>query len=157
VPLAGQDMSRWDAGMIEEAERLLVRAGSLGELGRYQLEAAVQAVHAARRLTGVTDWPAIVTLYDALLLLGGSPVVTVNRAVAVAEIEGAGAGLAALDTLAGSPRMADYQPYWAARAGLLAEAGEIVAARQAYERAIGLETDPAVRRFLQDRKARLLA
>jgi RNA polymerase sigma-70 factor (ECF subfamily) len=157
VPLAEQEMGRWDIGMIEEAERLLVRAGSLGELGRYQLEAAVQAVHAARRLTGVTDWPAIVTLYDALLLLGGSPVVTVNRAVALSEIEGPAAGLAALDTLAGSPRMADYQPYWAARAGLLAKAGEVVAARQAYERAIGLETDPAVRRFLQDRKARLLA
>jgi len=157
VPLAGQEMTRWDTGMIEEAERLLIRAGSLGGLGRYQLEAAVQAVHAARRLTGVTDWPAIVTLYDALLLLGGSPVVTVNRAVAVSEIEGPAAGLAALDTLAGSPRMADYQPYWAARAGLLAKAGDVVAARQAYERAIGLETDPAVRRFLHDRKERLLA
>jgi RNA polymerase sigma-70 factor, ECF subfamily len=157
VPLAEQDLERWDIAMIEEAEGLLVSAGSLGELGRYQLEAAVQAVHAARRLTGVTNWAAIVTLYDALLLLGGSPVVTLNRAVALAEIEGPAAGLAALDTLHDSPRMADYQPYWAARAELLASAGDIVQARHAYDRAMGLETDPAVRRFLQDRKARLLA
>jgi RNA polymerase sigma-70 factor (ECF subfamily) len=157
VPLAEQHIQLWNAEMIGEAEKLLVRAGALSGLGRYQLEAAVQAVHAARRLTGLTDWPAIVTLYDALLLLGGSPVVTVNRAVALSDVEGPAAGLAALDGLADSPRMADYQPYWAARAGLLGRVGDVTAARQAYERAIGLESDPAARRFLTERKARLLA
>ena len=88
MPLGEQDLSLWDAGMIEEAEARLVRAGELseaGRIGRYQLEAAVQAVHAARRLTGRTDWPALVTLYDALAIVGGSPVVAINRAVAIAE------------------------------------------------------------------------
>ena len=101
VPLGEQDLSLWDAGMIEEAEARLVRAGELseaGRIGRYQLEAAVQAVHAARRLTGRTDWPALVTLYDALAIVGGSPVVAINRAVAIAETVGPQAALAELDS-----------------------------------------------------------
>ena len=162
VPLGEQDLSLWDAGMIEEAEARLRRAGKLSEerIGRYQLEAAVQAVHAARRLTGRTDWPALVTLYDALALVGGSPVVALNRAVAIAETVGPQAALAELDALAGdatwSARLADYQPYWAARAGLLAKLGDAPEAIRAYERAIGLERDPAVRAFLAERKAGLV-
>ena len=108
-----------------------------------------------RRLTGAADWAAIEKLYDALLALTGSPVVAINRAVAIAETHGPVAGLAQLDALADDARLADYQPYWAARAGLLARTGDTAAAASAYERAIGLESDPAVRRFLQARRAGL--
>lgn len=123
-------------------------------IGRFQLEAAVQSAHAARRLTGRTDWAAIAELYDALLAETGSPVVAINRAVALAELHGPAAGLAALDALTEDRRLVEYQPYWAARAGLLARAGNPGAADLAYERAIGLEPDPAVRRFLQQRRNR---
>ena len=126
-----------------------------GSIGRYQLEAAVQSAHVIRRLTGRADWAAIVQLYDALAALTGSPVVALNRSIAVAEIDGAEAGLAALDALANEPRFADYQPYWAARAGLLERAGRSIDADEAYRRAIGLEADPVVRRFLQTRRDRL--
>ena len=127
----------------------------MGVIGRYQLEAAVQSAHGVRRRTGAADWAAIVQLYDALTAMTGSPVVAINRAVALAETGHAAAGLAALDALADDARLADYQPYWAARAGLLARTGDATAADQAYERAIGLESDPAVRRFLQTRRAAL--
>lgn len=157
VPLAQQDPQAWDHALIDEAEALLRRASVFGSIGRYQLEAAVQSAHVIRRLTGRTDWAAIVQLYDALAALTGSPVVALNRSIAIAEIRGARAGLAALDELAGEPRFADYQPYWAARAGLLERAGRVDAADEAYRRAIGLEADPAVRRFLQQRRDRLAA
>ncbi len=153
VPLAEQDPRRWQAALIEEGEALLLRASGLGRIGRFQLEAAVQSAHAARRRTGRTDWQAILRLYDALLAGTGSPVVAINRAVALAELHDARAGLAALDALAGDRRLAEYQPYWAARAGLLARAADADAADAAYERAIGLEPDPAVRRFLAERRA----
>jgi RNA polymerase sigma-70 factor, ECF subfamily len=152
VPLAEQDPQAWDHTLIDEAEALLHRASGLGRsvsFGRYQLEAAVQSAHAVRRLTGRADWAAIEQLYDALAALTGSPVVAINRAVALAETRGAPAGLAALDALADDARLADYQPYWAVRAGLLARSGDASAASAAYLRAIGLEADPAVRRFLQ--------
>jgi RNA polymerase sigma-70 factor, ECF subfamily len=151
VPLAQQDPAQWDDALIDDAEVLLRRAGGMGRIGRYQLEAALQSAQVIRRRTGRADWPAIAQLYDALLALTGSPVVAINRAVAIAETRGAAAGLAALDEIASDPRLADYQPYWAARAGLLARANEIAAAESAYQRAIGLEADPAVRRFLQER------
>jgi RNA polymerase sigma-70 factor (ECF subfamily) len=157
VPLRDQDPSAWDAPMIAEAEALLRRASLLGKPGRYQLEAAVQSAHAARRFTGRTDWPAIERLYRALAMLTGSPVVAINRAVAIAATRGPDAGLAALDAIAGDPRLAQYQPYWAARAELLARAGERAAAQLAYQRAIGLERDPAVRRFLQRRQNEMRA
>jgi RNA polymerase sigma-70 factor (ECF subfamily) len=115
----------------------------------------VQSAHGARRASGRTDWAAIERLYDALASIIDSPVVAINRAIAVAEARGPDAGLAALDALADDPRLAEYQPYWAARAGLLARSGEIDAAEQAYDRAIGLEADPAVRDFLQRRLAQL--
>ncbi len=155
VPLAEQDPQLWNASLIEEAEALLFRASRMGAIGRYQLEAAVQSAHVARRSTGRTDWAAIERLYDALATIIDSPVVGINRAIAVAEARGPAAGLAALDTLADDARLAEYQPYWAARAGLLARSGETDAAAQAYDRAIGLEADPAVRDFLQQRRAQL--
>lgn len=155
VALPDQNPALWDSGLIDEAEALLRRAGAMGAIGRYQLEAAVQSAHVVRRLSGQADWTAILHLYDALFALTGSPVVAINRAVAVAETSGPGAGLAALDALSGDARLALYQPYWAARAGLLARSDDVVAADEAYERAIGLETDAAVRRFLQQRRAEL--
>ena len=160
VPLAEQDPQAWDHELIDEAEALLRRASTIGSIvtiGRYQLEAAVQSAHVIRRLAGRADWTAIVQLYDALAALTGSPVVALNRSIAIAELRGAVAGLAALDELADEPRFADYQPYWAARAGLLERAGHVGAADDAYRRAIGLEADPAVRRFLQQRRERLAA
>jgi RNA polymerase sigma-70 factor (ECF subfamily) len=155
VPLADQDPAAWDAGLIEEAEALLARANALPGTGRYQLEAAVQSAHGVRRITGRSDWEAIERIYAALLSMTGSPAVAINRAVALAELRGPAAGLEALDALAGDARLAQYQPYWAARAGLLARTGELEAADEAYERAIGLERDPAVRRFLGRRRAAL--
>ncbi|ESX12340.1 MULTISPECIES: DUF6596 domain-containing protein, partial [unclassified Mesorhizobium] len=153
VPLAGQDCRLWDHALIDEAEALLGHAATMGVIGRYQLEAAVQSVHATRRRTGQTDWAAIRNFYDALSAISGSPVISINRAVAIAEAEGAAAGLAALYVLGDDKRLNDYQPYWAARAGLLARLGNAAQAVEAYDRAIGLERDPAVRRFLQAKRA----
>jgi RNA polymerase sigma-70 factor (ECF subfamily) len=157
VPLAEQDPALWNARLIDEAETLLLRASALGAIGRYQLEAAVQSAHAARRLTGRSDWAAIAPIYDALAAMTDSPVVRINRAVAVAEARGAAAGLAALDALPDDERLAAYQPYWAARAELLARSGERDAADEAYRKAIGLESDPAVRDFLHRRRMALSA
>jgi RNA polymerase sigma-70 factor, ECF subfamily len=155
VPLSKQDPALWDAAMVDEAERLLQRASSHGRIGRFQLEAAVQSVHAARRTNGRTDWVAILELYDGLLELTHSPVVAVNRAAALGETAGPAAGLAPLDELAADPRMAAYQPYWAARADLLARLGRRASADAAYAQAILLEPDAAVRRFLEQRRARI--
>ncbi|HVH81709.1 MAG TPA: DUF6596 domain-containing protein [Stellaceae bacterium] len=155
VPLDAQDPLLWNAGLIDEEETLLSRSGRMGAIGRYQLEAAVQSAHVVRRQTGRADWPAIERLYDALLVLTGSPVVAINRAVAIAENRGPAAGLAALDALAGEARLRDYQPYWAARAEMLARIADIPAAGAAYQQPIGLEADPAVRRFLQRRQEAL--
>ena len=155
VPLAEQDPASWDGGLIDEAEALLSRASALPGTGRYQLEAAVQSAHNVRRLVGRSDWAAIERIYDALFALTGSPVVALNRAVALAETRGAATGLEALDALAADRRLAQYQPYFAARAVLLARTGDAKGADAAYERAIGLESDPAVRRFLQRRRAEL--
>ena len=155
IPLGEQDPALWDAAMMAEAESLLLRASTKGAIGRYQLEAAVQSAHAVRRRSGRTDWAAVVDLYDALWALTESPVVALNRAIAIAEALGPVAGLAALQSLAEDARLSDYQPYWAARAQLFARTGEVAAAEQAYQQAIGLERDPAVRRFLQRRQAAL--
>jgi RNA polymerase sigma-70 factor, ECF subfamily len=157
VPLAQQDTALWDAALIDEAEAVLRKASSFDCIGRFQLEAAVQSAHVVRRRTGRADWEAIDKLYEALATLTDSPVVRINRAVAVAETRGPMAGLSLLDELAPDPRMADYQPYWAARAGLLARTGAVREAGEAYERATGLERDPAVRQFLQQQRLALTA
>lgn len=155
VPLGEQDPAVWDDRMIEEAERILLRASSLGRVGRYQLEGAIQSAHVCRRRSGRGNWSEVVQLYDALLAISGSPVVAINRALAIAEMDGAVAGLEAMEEVAGDARLAEYQPYWAARAELLARTGGLDEARRAYEMAIGLERDESVRRFLQVRLAGL--
>jgi RNA polymerase sigma-70 factor, ECF subfamily len=155
VPLTDQAVERWDQPAIEEAEGLLKSAGAMGAPARFQLEAAVQSVHAARRLTGTTDWEAIVVLYDALFALTASPVVAVNRAAAVAHARGPAAGLELLDDVGANGGLAGFEPYWVARADLCAKLGDVVAARSADSLAIGLQTDPAARAFLIEQLAAL--
>jgi RNA polymerase sigma-70 factor (ECF subfamily) len=155
VPLAEQDPAVWDSQMIDAAEALLRRGSALGSIGRYQLEGALQSAHVHRRRTGHANWAEVVQLYDVLFALARSPVVAINRAVAIAELRGPRYGLDAMPDVAADVRLAEYQPYWAARAALLAKTGSHAEARQAYEIAIGLERDPAVRRFLQHRQLAL--
>jgi RNA polymerase sigma-70 factor (ECF subfamily) len=155
VPLDEQDVALWDERLIVEAEALLRRASALEGIGRFQLEAAVQSAHVVRRRDGRADWAAIERLYEALETLTASPVVSINRAIAIAQTQGPQAGLQLLGSLAADVRLADYQPYWAARAGLLARTGDIPQALSSYERAIGLERDPAVRQFLQRQREKL--
>jgi RNA polymerase sigma-70 factor (ECF subfamily) len=155
IPLAEQDITLWNAAMIDEAETLLAHAGTLAVIGRYQLEAALQSAHTTRQQTGVDNWISVVALYDALATLAPSPVIAINRALAVAEIEGPRVGLDAMPKLSCDSRLNQYQPYWAARAELLARTGARRKATEAYEMAIGLERDPAVRSFLQQRQSTL--
>ncbi len=157
VPLDAQDPCAWDAALIDEAEALLHRACALGAIGRYQLEAALQSAHVERRRSGRANWPAVVELYDALFALTASPVVAINRALAIAETLGPETALAALPDVDADERLGRYQPYWAARAALLARNGSHAQAHAAYELAIGLERDDAIRRFLQRRQAALAA
>lgn len=152
VPLAEQDTSLWDHETIAEAEELLLRASRFAIPGRYQIEAALQSAHVHRIRTSVSNWSEIVKLYDALFALTGSPVVAVNRVLAVAETEGPQVALTALDKIAADSRLAEYQPYWAVRAELLTKLKKGSEAREAYQVATGLERDPAVRRFLQRRQ-----
>jgi RNA polymerase sigma-70 factor (ECF subfamily) len=156
VPLDAQDIALWDEPQILAAEALLRSANKTpGPTGRYQIEAAIQSAHVARRVTGQANWGAVVALYDVLLRLTQSPVALLNRAAALAETEGPEAALASLDTIAGDPRMANYQPYWAARGNLAARAGRKAEAYEALTLAIGLATDEAVRHYLAGQRARL--
>ena len=149
VPLEQQDTNLWDASHIARAEKLLHEASESGPTGRYQLEAAIQSAHTARRMTGESNWPIVVQLYDHLLALTNSPVVVLNRALALAEVEGAEAALHAIAPLAGDKRMLSYQPYWASRGHLLARTGRAAEAAEALTVAIGLTTDEAPRAYLQ--------
>jgi len=155
VPLALQETELWNAAMIAEGESLMARASALSVLGRFQLEAALQSAHVARRCTGRDNWHDVVALYDALSTLAPSPVVAINRALAVAEIDGPRAALDAMPKPGDDARLSQYQPYWAARADLLARIGAKQKAHEAYDLAIGLEWDASVRRFLQERQSAL--
>jgi RNA polymerase sigma-70 factor, ECF subfamily len=155
IPLAAQDPALWEEPLIDQAEALLFHASALGSIGRYQLEAAIQSAHVSRRRSGRADWTAVVQLYDALLALSGSPVVAINRALAVAEAQSPSAALDSMPDPASDPRLTEYQPYWAARAELLARTGRVREAHHGYEIAMGLERDPSVRRFLAERQAAL--
>ena len=151
VPLRSQNKLLWDWAMIEEAEAALHYASRTRRIGRYQLEAALQSAHVEGARSGFVSWAAIVSLYDALVQLTHSPVAVINRALAVAELQGPEAGLAALEAAGADRRVESYQPYWAARANLLGRTGSHSAARHAYQLAIGLENDPAVREYLRRR------
>ena len=151
IPLSQQDISLWDATMIDEAESALRKASQRNRIGRFQLEAAIQSAHIAGGRNGSPRWKEILALYDALVELTASPVASINRALVLAEVEGPRAGLSVLEALAADTRLESYQPYWAARANLCSRAGQLDAARHAYRLAIGLERDPAVREFLSER------
>ena len=147
VPLDRQDVTRWSRTMIDEAEQVLAAAAAAGRPGRFQLEAAIQSVHARRATTGRTDWEAIALLYEGLLLYGATTGARVGQAAALARARDAAAGLTALESIPRDAVLA-YQPYWALKAHLLKRLGRADDARQAYARAIGLSEDSAVREFL---------
>jgi RNA polymerase sigma-70 factor, ECF subfamily len=149
VPLEQQDTSLWDDSLIALAENILRQANAAGPSGRYQIEAAIQSAHVARRMTGIANWPAVVALYDHLLALTGSPVVILNRAIARAEVDGPHAALDDLAALEADKRMRSYQPYWAAKAHLLIHAADTASAAEALTIAIGLSTDDAVKGYLR--------
>jgi RNA polymerase sigma-70 factor (ECF subfamily) len=153
VPLSAQDPNTWNAPMIDAADALLLRASRSDLIGRFQLEAALQSAHVHRCRTHRPNWDEVVQLYDALLAIAPSPVIAVNRASALAEWDGPQAALDALAPYSDDPRLSEYQPYWATRADLLARCGAKAEALDAYEIAIGLERDPAVRKFLQRKRA----
>jgi RNA polymerase sigma-70 factor (ECF subfamily) len=147
VPLAHQDVTQWSGPLIDEAEESLTRASQANRPGRFQLEAAIQSVHAHRAVTGRTDWEAIALLYEGLLQYAATVGARVARAAALAEARGVDEGLAAL-TAVPMETIATYQPYWALRAHLLARAGRVPEARETYARAAALTEDDAVRAFL---------
>jgi RNA polymerase sigma-70 factor (ECF subfamily) len=147
VPLSQQDTTRWSWPMIEEAERILLAASQAKKPGRFQLEAAIQSVHAARAETGRTDWEAIALLYGGLLRCAPTIGAHVGHAAAIAETLGAAAGSTALDAMP-SDAVANYQPYWALKAHLSRALGRANQARDAYAQAISLTEDAAAREFL---------
>ena len=120
----------------------------MGVIGRYQLEAAIQSAHAARRIAGATDWEAIVALYEGLYKITGLASCGDQSCCCLAEVRGAKAGLAALPELSANPELMEFQPYWAARAELAFTRRNIGDAAEAYGMAIGLESDPQLRNFL---------
>lgn len=150
VRLSDQDTRLWNHALIAEADAALEAGSRAGRFDRFLYEAAIQSVHAQRAVTGVTDWEAIATLYAALSRVAPTIGAAVARAAAVLEARGAAPALALLDAL--DERDIDrYQPYWAVRASALRRAGSADAAR-AYDRAIGLSEDPAVRAFLRSQR-----
>lgn len=154
VPIHHQDRRRWDRAMIDEGQALVRACRRRGGPGPYQVQAAIAGVHAEAATAADTDWARIVALYDLLLALRPSPVVALNRAVAVAERDGPAAGLAALEAIDLAP-LERYQPLHAVRADLLARVGRTDEAGQAYDRAIELSANPVEARFLATRRAAL--
>ena len=150
VPLDRQDTALWSRPLIEEAEKHLRVASGLKRIGRYQLEAAIQSIHAHRAVSGVIDWKEIALLYEGLVRLAPNIGAQVGRAVALAESGDVAAGLAALEAISSNPT-ANYQPWWAARAHLLRRLGREAEARNAFERAASLTDDPALRAYLLER------
>jgi RNA polymerase sigma-70 factor (ECF subfamily) len=147
VPLADQDRSLWDTAQIAEGRALLDSALARGARGAYALQAAIAALQTEDPI----DWPSVATLYDALLSETSSPVVALNRAVAIAEIDGPAAALMIVDGL----DLGDYRYLHSTRAELLHRLGDTAAARDAYDRALDLTTTEAERRFLHRRRAEL--
>jgi RNA polymerase sigma factor (sigma-70 family) len=148
IPLDQQDRSLWNAPRLAEGIALLDRAMARRAAGPFQIKAAIAALHSGQ--PGATDWPQIVLLYDALLRMENSPVVRLNRAVALAEAGAPQAALQALDAL--DPALGSYQPYHAARADLLARQGQGALARLAFDQAIALAATPADAAFLARRR-----
>lgn len=147
IPLTRQDVALWSRSMIQEAEQILSDASQAKKPGRFQLEAAIQSVHAQRAVTRRTDWEAVALLYEGLIRIAPTMGARVAHAAALAEARGVDSGLAALDAIS-SDAVSTYQPYWALRAHLLRRLGRASQAKESYDRAIGLSEDTAVRDFL---------
>lgn len=147
IPLARQDTTRWSQGLIEEAESNLLEAAKAGRIGRFQLQAAIQSIHARRLSTGTTDWETIALLYEGLVGLAPTIGALVSRAAAVAEARNAEAGWALLEAIPSASKKS-YQPYWALAAYLLRRMGRDTEAASAYSCAVGLCEDQALREFL---------
>jgi RNA polymerase sigma-70 factor (ECF subfamily) len=152
VPLDRQDTALWSQSMIDEAETHLHSAAGFKRMGRYQLEAAIQSVHASRAKTGHIDWKEIALLYEGLVRIAPRIGSLVGRAVAMGQAGEPAAGFAALEQIP-SDRTADYQPYWAARGHLLRLLNRKDEAREAFNRAASLTDDPALREYLLQRSA----
>jgi RNA polymerase sigma-70 factor (ECF subfamily) len=150
VVLEDQDRSRWNQEYIDEALPL-VQEALLGEPGPFSLEAAISAEHCKALRPQDTDWRLIVGYYNLLEQVTGSPVVSLNRAVAVAMVDGPAAGLALIDSLASDGQLEDYHLLHAARADLLRRSGSFSEAAKSYRRALELVTNDSERRFLQKR------
>ncbi len=146
VLLRDQDRTKWDRTMIEGGQAIVRACIRLGQPGPYQLQAAIQAVHCDADSFEATDWPQIVALYDHLFSVMPTPVVALNRAIAIGETEGPGAALTALDALA--PDLDNYHLMHAARGTTLRRLGQREAAKAAFERAVHLAATEADRRFL---------
>jgi RNA polymerase sigma factor (sigma-70 family) len=155
VPLAEQQRDLWNAAEIEEGIALLSRTLGRLPIGPYQVQAAIAAVHDEAPSAEETDWPQILALYDVLDVVSPGPVVTLNRAVAVAMVDGPRAGLALLGTLDGDERMAHTHRLEAVRAHLLELAGDSVAARESYQRAARMTASVAEQRYLALQAAKL--
>jgi RNA polymerase sigma-70 factor (ECF subfamily) len=153
IRLADQDRTRWDRDMIEEGSALVRSCLRRNQPGPLQIQAAIAAVHAGSADDSTTNWQQIVTLYDRLLAHHPTPVVALNRAVAVSRTDGPAPGLAAVDAL--SEELADYQPFHATRADLLAQLGSHREAGAAYDEALARTRNAAERRFLEDRRRML--
>jgi RNA polymerase sigma-70 factor, ECF subfamily len=148
IRLADQDRTQWDRTLITEGHTLVRACLRRNQPGPFQIQAAIAAVHADAATAAATDWSQIVALYDQLQAMRPNAVTALNRAAAIGEMRGAVAGLDALHTL-DHTLLADYQPYHAARADLLARAGSRDASVAAYDRAIELTANPTERRFLE--------
>jgi RNA polymerase sigma factor (sigma-70 family) len=155
IPLDEQDRARWDAGLIAEGTALISAAMAGPALGPYQLQAAIAATHANAAHAQDTDWHQVHALYRILERIAPNPMVTLNRAVALAQTSGPRAGLELLAALNGDPRMAGHHRLHTVRAHLLEQAGDEAAARESYQRAARLTTSLAERRYLESRAARL--
>jgi RNA polymerase sigma-70 factor, ECF subfamily len=154
VPLAEQDRAAWDRALIDEGRALVrERVTSRVAPGRYQILAAISAVHASARDVRDTDWPQVVALYDQLVRLDNSPIVALNRAIAVAELDGPEVALAAVDRLEES--LAGYHAYHVTRADLLRRLGRSDASRTAYDTAIDLAGNTAETAYLRRRRDQL--
>jgi RNA polymerase sigma-70 factor (ECF subfamily) len=155
ILLADQDRSRWNQAMIAEGAALVERAITSRRFGPYTLQAAIAAVHAESRTVDATDWRQIVALYDVLMRADDSPVIALNRAVAVAMRDGPGAGLPLIDDLLDSGALAHYHLAHSARADLCRRLGMVDQARASYERALELARQEPERRFLEQRLGEL--